>query len=137
MITVACATDDKNTFSSGHFGEARHYMIYNVGVDGIEHIETIENVTLDYQETIKEHGDPMKAKHVMILLKEKNVQVLASKKFGPNMARIKIRFLPVIMDVESIREGLEMIRENHDRVYGEYSKGADRKHLRFEQGAVR
>lgn len=136
MITVACATDDKNSFSSGHFGEAGFYMIFNVDGNNIEYIETIENVTLDYQETIKEHGDPMKAKHVMILLKEKNVQVLASKKFGPNIARIKIRFLPVIMDADSIQKGLELIRENHDRIYHEYSKGSDRKHLRIEHGAV-
>ncbi|MFW5771359.1 MAG: NifB/NifX family molybdenum-iron cluster-binding protein [Spirochaetota bacterium] len=137
MITVACATDDKKTFSGGHFGEARFYMIFNVDKNGSEQVETIENVTLDYQETVKEHGDPMKAKHVMILLKEKNVQVLANKKFGPNIARIKIRFLPVIMNVESVQEGLEMIRENYDRIYGEYSKGVDRKQLRIEQGSVR
>ena len=137
MITVACATDDKKTFTGGHFGEAGFYMIFDVDKNGSEHVETIENVTLDYQETIKEHGDPMKAKHVMILLKEKNVQVLANKRFGPNIARIKIRFLPVIMDVENVQEGLEMIRENYDRIYSEYSKGADRKHMRIGQGTVR
>lgn len=137
MITVACATDDKKAFSGGHFGEAGFYMIFNVDTNGSEYVETIENVTLDYQESVKEHGDPMKAKHVMILLKEKNVQVLANKKFGPNIARIKIRFLPVIMDVESIQEGLEMIRENYDRIYGEYSKGTDRKHMRIGQGTVK
>lgn len=129
MITVACATDDGSNFSEKHFGDAEGYKIFEVSGEGEKYLETMENITVSCIERDEIHGDPVKAKHVMMLLKEKGVQVLINRKFGPNIQRIKIRFLPVITRKTNIEDGLLQIKENLALLEDEYQRGANRKHI--------
>jgi predicted Fe-Mo cluster-binding NifX family protein len=126
MLIVACATEDSEHFSNVHFGDAERYEIYEVDCESRRHVEMLENITVQCIENDEVHGDPVKAKHVMMLMKEKGVQVLMNRRFGPNIQRIKIRFLPVITGKSTIIEGLRQIADNYERLEEEFGRGTDR-----------
>ncbi|HPJ40324.1 MAG TPA: NifB/NifX family molybdenum-iron cluster-binding protein, partial [Spirochaetota bacterium] len=113
------------------FGDAKSYKIFDVNTEGETYLETMENITVSCIEHDDVHGDPVKAKHVMMLLKEKGVQVLVNRKFGPNIQRIKIRFLPVITRKTNIEDGLLQVKENLLSLEDEYRRGVDRSHVVF------
>ena len=126
LFICACASDDKKTFSGGHFGDAEVYLLYRVSDEGSEFIEEIENTSIDEQT----HGDPKKAKSVTSLLKKKSVQVLVSRSFGPNIVRIRAHFVAVLVRKKGIEEGLALVRENLEAIEREWRKdGSERKHL--------
>lgn len=131
MITVACATDDGEHFIKRHFGDSESFVIYELDSDGVRYLKTIENISIDENEE-GEHGDENKAKQVMMLFKELNVKVLANKNFGPNINRIKEKFLPLIIKYDSITEGLEKIRSRISTIENEFDKGSERKPLIIE-----
>ncbi len=128
MLTIACATNDGKHFTDNHFGEADKYMIYSVNDNGFEHIKSIDNTSIESRDH-DGHGDALKAKHVMMLMKEADVQVVANKRFGPNINRIKIRFLPVIMNTDLIDKGLKQIAGSYNLIFDEYNRGNERKYM--------
>lgn len=101
-MIVACATDDGKHFISRHFGDAHYYYIFKFEKTHFVHIHTLSNKS--GEELV--HADPDKAKGITELLKEKNVELVLSKVFGPNIQRIKNHFLPVMVSVESMEDGL-------------------------------
>jgi len=131
MLTVACASDNGVDFSDSHFGDAAYYKIYTLGPDGYEHVEDMDNRTVEWEESRTPHGDPVKAKHVMMLLKDKNVQVVVNRRFGPNIARIKIRFLPVIVKEAAVEQAMERLKTRYSELVEEFDRGPDRKHIKL------
>ncbi|MDP8203371.1 MAG: NifB/NifX family molybdenum-iron cluster-binding protein [Candidatus Tenebribacter mawsonii] len=125
-IKVAFATDDGKTFMSRHFGDADYYDIYTVDDEQADFIKRISN-TVDEEEEV--HADPKKAKGIASLLLEENVSIVVSKIFGPNIKRIKKKFVCVIVKEEEIEDGIHKICENIEKIYNEWEKGAERQHL--------
>ncbi len=111
-MRVACATDDGINFVSRHFGDAKYYYIFELIDDDYVFVEKITN-TSDEE---KQHADPLKAKNILALLKEQNVEVGVAKMFGPNIVRIKNVITPVIVSVEDIQTGLEQLKEFHAEI---------------------
>lgn len=111
-MIVACATDDGINFVSRHFGDAKYYYVYKVKYDSIDFIEKINNTT----EEEEEHADPKKAKGVVSLLKELDVNVAITKIFGPNIKRITKHLLPIIAKGNSIEHNLRIVQENYNKV---------------------
>lgn len=128
-ILVAFATDNGNNFIDRHFGDANHYDIYEIDENNVDLIKRINNST----EEETEHADPKKAKGIVNLLLKENVQVVVSKIFGPNIKRIKKRFVCVVMNDESIADSMNRICENIPIVMAEWEKGNARKHLIFRK----
>ncbi|MEA2103995.1 MAG: NifB/NifX family molybdenum-iron cluster-binding protein [Candidatus Cloacimonadota bacterium] len=124
-ILVAFATDDGNNFMDRHFGDANYYDIYEINETGADFVKRIDNTT----EEEEEHADPKKAKGITNLLLKENVQVVVSKIFGPNIKRIKKKFVCVVMNDESIEDSMNRICKNIRLVMAEWEKGKDRKHL--------
>lgn len=111
-MRVACATDDGINFISRHFGDANYYYIFDL-IDGdFVYVDKVINTS----EEEKQHADPVKAKSILKLLKEKNVEVGLAKVFGPNIVRIKNVITPVIISVDDIQSGLIHLKESYSKV---------------------
>jgi predicted Fe-Mo cluster-binding NifX family protein len=125
-MKIAMATDDGENFIDRHFGDANMYKIYKLRPDEVKYIKTIEN-TVDEEEKI--HADPKKAKGIANLLKEEGVQLVASRAFGPNIKRIRKKFVCIVIGEYNLENGLDLIQKNFDAIVAEWNKGKDRKHL--------
>lgn len=126
-LTVAFATDDGENYIERHFGDARFYDIYEIGENTAEFIKRIEN-TVDEEEV---QADPKKARGIANLLLQKNVNVVVSKIFGPNIKRIKKKFVCIVMNDKKIAHSIDHICDRIETVVDEWEKGKDRKHLSF------
>ncbi|RLD55027.1 MAG: dinitrogenase iron-molybdenum cofactor biosynthesis protein [Bacteroidetes bacterium] len=126
-IRVAFATDNGKTFMGRHFGDADFYDIYEIDGNKAFFIKRIDN-TIDEEEV---HADPKKAKGISKLLLNENVNVVVSKIFGPNIKRIKKKFVCIMVKDEKIEEGINKICGNIEKIYNEWEKGEERKYLSF------
>ncbi len=129
-LTVAFATDDGKKFINRHFGDARFYDIYEIDENNAKFIKRIDN-TVDEEEEV--HADPKKAKGIANLLLQKNVNVVVSKIFGPNIKRIKKKFVCVVMNDKKITGSLNRLCARVQTVIDEWEKGKTRKHLSFRK----
>ncbi|HHE39383.1 MAG TPA: dinitrogenase iron-molybdenum cofactor biosynthesis protein [Candidatus Cloacimonetes bacterium] len=127
-IRVAFATDNGKTFMGRHFGDADFYDIYEIAGNNAKFIKRIDN-TVDEEEEV--HADPKKAKGISKLLLHENVNVVVSKIFGPNIKRIKKKFVCIVVKDEEIEEGINKICLNIGKIYNEWEKGEERQHLSF------
>ncbi len=125
---VAFATDNGKTFMSRHFGDAEYYYIYEIDNKNAEFIKKISNTTEEEEDV---HADPKKAKGISNLLLEENVSVVVSKIFGPNIKRIKKKFVCIVVKDEELDVGISKVCESIGKIYEEWEKGEDRKHLSF------
>ena len=127
-IRVAFATDNGKTFMGRHFGDADFYDIYEIDGNKANFIKRIDN-TVDEEEEV--HADPKKAKGISKLLLNENINVVVSKIFGPNIKRIKKKFVCIVVKDEEIEDGIHKICANIEKIYNEWGKGEERKHLSF------
>ena len=130
-LRVACATDDGIHFVDRHFGDAQHYDIYEVFPGRITFIKRIDNSTEEEAEEV--HGDPKKAKGIAGILTGEDVQAATTRVFGPNIMRIKEKFVCILSGTPEIEKGLEKIRQNFALVVEEWMKGGDRNFLDFRK----
>jgi len=126
-IMVAIATDDGRMIQGeDHFGMAEQYQVWSLGNNESAYLETRNNVKYEEDESIK-HGDPGKAKSTAETLK--NIDVLVGKRFGPNITRLKNKFVcAVVRGDTSIHQGLEIIGENINEILEE-KNAAEKKGL--------
>ncbi len=124
-MIVAVATDNGENFIDRHFGDANYFDIYKLTKSSVQFIKRVENVIEEPEDV---HANPEKAMGVAGLLKQENVKVVVSKVFGPNIKRIRKKFVCVIMNDESIEDALERLKHNWDTIVTEWEKGADRNH---------
>jgi len=131
-LTVAFSTDDGKIFNNSHFGMARYFHVYRFHDEGEpEFIEIRENVKYEEDETIK-HGDPGKARATSSALE--GVDVMAGRKFGPNIVRLLNKFVCIAVKTENITDAIHLIRSNWITVVKEKEIGADRKHITLREG---
>jgi predicted Fe-Mo cluster-binding NifX family protein len=122
-LLIAFATDNGKNFNDDHFGMAKYYQIYRFCDDGEEFVEQRENVKFQEDES-KKHGDPAKAQATATVLS--GIDVLVSKKFGPNITRMVKR-------TNVITDAIKIVKNHMDEVIEEKNKTKDRRHLVFKQ----
>ena len=66
------------------------------------------------------HGDSGKAKATVSVLKD--IDVLVGKMMGPNIRRLKNRFVCVVIREPAIEQGIKMIKENINEIVEEENK---------------
>ena len=108
-LFIAFATDNGTNFNDDHFGMAQYYQIYRFCDDGEEFVEQRENVEFQEYESEK-HGDPAKAQATSSVLK--GIDVLVSKKFGPNLTRMVNKFVCVAVRTNVISDAIKIVK-NH------------------------
>lgn len=119
-ITIAIGTDDQETIKSDdHFGMSKYFQIWKYSNGNLILKETIENAKYQEDET-KVHGDPGKAKATASVLE--GIDVLVSKIMGPNIVRLKNKFIPTVIRVADIKEAIEIIKENINEIFEEKEK---------------
>ena len=106
IIKFAVASDDLKNLTTEHFGEAKRYLIYSFDLEtgNITFLEDRKNTTTE-EET---HGDSKKAKAISEVLGD--ISVLINLVFGPNIIRIKKRFVVVVSRVKEIKKVLEKLK---------------------------
>ncbi|HET57247.1 MAG TPA: hypothetical protein ENN35_02255 [Deltaproteobacteria bacterium] len=125
-LMVAFSTDDGERFNDDHFGMAQYFHVYEFS-DGKEKlVEAREDVK--YQEDASQkHGDPGKAKATSSVLG--GIDVIAGRKFGPNIVRLLKKYVCVAVKTDRISDAVQMIHDNIDKVIEAKKQGEDRKHL--------
>ena len=124
-LRVAVASNDGTKFVGRHFGDANFYYIYDVSTEGSEFVHRVANET----EEEERHADPRKARGIAGILKKQGVQVAVTKVFGPNIKRIKSKFVCVITAHDDVADGLAQIQKNFQDVANEWDKGEERNFL--------
>jgi len=126
-LTIAFSTDDGKVFNNSHFGMALYFRVYRFTDEGEpEFIEIRKNVKYEEDETIK-HGDPGKARATSSALE--GVDVMAGRKFGPNIVRLLKNFVCIAVKTEKITDAIQMIRNNWKTVVEEKGNGSERNHI--------
>ena len=117
-IKLACGTDNKTEFSNEHFGSSKYFLIYDFDLEtkDLRFLKRIENSTQEEEK----HGDIKKAKSVSELLE--NVFVLVALRYGPNIIRIKKRFLPIISREKNIEKTLNKVKFYSNKIKSEIEK---------------
>ena len=125
MIKIACATDDGKNFTKVHFGSAKYYLIfkYEEYENRFKFVSKIENIPFEE----KKDGDPEKANHVSNILKKESVNVIANKAIGPNIVRMRKKYVPVISSINNIEEALCKVDINLIKLELEKPAGEDKK----------
>lgn len=124
MVTlrVAVATDDGVSLMDRHFGDAGFFEVFDVHPDGCEALCRVLNDT----EEEDGHADPKKAGGIMAILGSHGVQVAVSRFFGPNIKRIRKRFVCVLTRHRDVTGCLDQIRAHLMLVATEWDNGEER-----------
>lgn len=122
IIKIACATDDGIDFSKEHFGSAKKYLVYSLDLENgmLKFLKEIKNQTPEE----KVHGDPEKARAVSNELKE--MKVLVNSFFGPNIVRMRKKFVPIVSNEKNIKKALEKIKQKCDEIKSSLNQTGDK-----------
>ncbi len=129
VIRAAFATDDGEKFINRHFGDARYFRLYEIDGHGYRFLRQIENSSDDEREGV--HADPKKARSVAGILLNEGVNTVVSRVFGPNIKRIRTKFVCIVMDDLSIETSVDLIQKHRADIEEEWNKGESRKHLKI------
>ena len=129
-MNIAFASDNGKTYIERHFGDSNYYYIYKISESETTFIKKISNTTEEDDEEI--HADPKKAKGVTQMLKEENIEVVVSKIFGPNIKRIKKKFVCILMNDDDISDSIKTVQQKFDIILNEWNKAENRNHLNFK-----
>ena len=127
-IKVAFATNDGKTYNDTHFGDSDHYDLYELSETEAIFLKRITNTVEEEEET---HADPKKAKGIINLLVKNEVHTVISKIFGPNIKRIKKKFVCILMNNANLDDSISFLCKNLESIHNEWAKGEERKHLDF------
>ena len=117
-IKLACGTDNETEFTNEHFGSSKYFLIYDFDLEtkDLRFLKRIENSSQEEEK----HGDSKKAKSVSELLK--NVFVFVAFRYGPNIIRIKKRFVPIISREKNIEKTLNKVILCSNKIKSEIEK---------------
>lgn len=119
-LIVAIGTDDEKVIKpDDHIGMSKYFQIWKYSNENLALLETRENVKYKEDET-RIHGDPGKATATASVLGD--VNVLVGKMMGPNITRLKNKFVPVIIRQPKIEKAKEIIKENINEIAEEKEK---------------
>jgi predicted Fe-Mo cluster-binding NifX family protein len=107
-LRFAFAVNDNNRFENKHFGDADKYIIYKEDNDNIVFVsEEINKFKLLDEE--REHGSKRKGNAIINSLKDKEVNVIVSTRFGKNIKMVNEHFIPVKITLEQPDEVINTI----------------------------
>jgi len=115
---IACGTNDEKEFTEEHFGDSKYFLIYEYDFSN-QKIIFLEKRNNNSEEE-KIHGDPKKAKGISEILKD--IPVLLAFAMGPNIVRMRKKFVPVISREKNIKKALEKFKEIIPQIISEINK---------------
>ena len=119
-LILALGTDDYTGIKlDDHFGMSQHFMIYECSEKKLSLKEKRNNVKYEEDET-KIHGDPGKAKTTSSVLHD--VDVLVGGMFGPNITRLRKKFVCAVVREQDIEKVQGLIKDNINEIIEEKNK---------------
>lgn len=119
-LVVAFGTDDgKNLKRDDHVGMSKYFKVYRFYDGREELIEQRENAKYKEDET-KVHGDPGKAKATASALE--SVDILIGRMFGPNITRLKDKFVCGVVRENTVEDAIKMVHKNISEIIEEKNK---------------
>ncbi len=124
----AIGTDDKETIKSDdHVGMSKYFQIFKYSPKYDKLIFQETRVNPKYEEAkAKVHGDPEKAKAVSLILV--GIDAIVGKMMGPNIVRLKNKFVPIIIREPRIEKAKEKIKEYINEIDEENQKTGEKRH---------
>ena len=119
-LLFAIGTDqDQLIKQNDHVGISKYFQIWKYSNGNLDFKEKRENVK--YKEDGERiHGDSDKAKSTTSVLE--GIDVLVGKMFGPNIIRLKDKFVCTVIREPKIKKAIEIIKENINEIVEEYDK---------------
>lgn len=119
-LLFAIGTDDDKTIKSDdHVGMSKYFQIWEYSRGDLVFKGKRGNVKYKENEE-RIHGDPGKAKATSSVLA--NIDVVVGRIFGPNIVRLKNKFVCAVIREPEIEKATEIIKENISQVIEEYNK---------------
>jgi len=119
-LLIAVGTDDYKTIKSDdHVGMSKYFQIWKYSKGKLTLKEKRENVKYEEDEG-RVHGDPSKAKATSSVLT--NIDVLVGRIFGPNIIRLRNKYVCALVREPEIKKAIEIIKENIIEIVEEYNK---------------
>lgn len=119
-LMIAFGTDDREIIKQDdHVGMSKYFHVCKYSNGELIFKELRENINYKEDKT-KIHGDPGKAKVTSSVLKD--IDVLVGKMIGPNIKRLKNKFVPIIIREPEIEKALGIITENINEIFEEKEK---------------
>lgn len=137
-LVAAIASDEGKHIPKSHFGEAKQFVLVRISADTAVPLEVIPNphAADDGGSGAHHHhgGDPDKGAGIGRILGQKGVQVMVSRAFGPNIKRMRQRFVPVRVQVEEVDGAVALLQAHWDEVRSQWLAGEGRTHLVLRPG---
>ena len=109
-MTLAIGVNEHKAFSNEHFGESHYFLIYQWNGNAFELVEERLNAKFDEEK----HGDERKAQHIMSQLSD--VSVLVAKVFGPNIKKVKQRYVIVISRIDDVQQTVAILNNKYEQL---------------------
>jgi hypothetical protein len=111
--------DDKTIKQEDHIGMSKFFQIWKYSNGKLIFQEKRDNVKYKEDEE-RSHGDPGKAKATSSVLID--IDVLVGKMFGPNIVRLKNKYVCAVIREPEIKKATEIIKENINEIIDEKNK---------------
>jgi len=119
-LLFAIGTDDDKTIKQeDHIGMSKFFQIWKYSNGKLIFQEKRDNVKYKEDEE-RSHGDPGKAKATSSVLID--IDVLVGKMFGPNIVRLKNKYVCAVIREPEIKKATEIIKENINEIIDEKNK---------------
>ena len=122
-IIVAIGLRNDNELTDMHFGDSVYFDIYELTNNSINELKKIKNAKIEE----RMHGDSKKANAIGNLLKGSDV--LVAFRMGPNILRMKKKFVPVIVNTKNIEKVKETLIENYYEILTEISREGEKNYI--------
>jgi len=119
-LVVVFATLDGDAIPKGHFGEAPQFDFYRLTADSATRVGSMINPRTGELQGHPPHADSggHKGGGIGRLLGTHGAQVMVSRAFGPNIKRMRQRFLPVKLNLENVDDAISQLQANWPLVAG-------------------
>ena len=136
-MKCALAVNNEKNFSDQHFGEAENYLIYTLENGKLLFREKLINPHRQMHEKYN-HGVAEKGKAITDLLRKKEVNILVSKQFGPNLSVVNQHFVPVIISDNQPHKVIAVLEKHMNWIEDEYyNKNGDYMLFRIKYGVLK
>jgi len=110
-LRFAFAVNNENRFAKIHFGDADRYLIYTLE-DGKMSLssEDVNNIKVIDEDL--EPGSVSKGNAIIKFLKDRDVNVLVSKQFCPNINLLNEHFIPVLITRDQEDEVINILNKH-------------------------
>ena len=123
-IRFGFAVNNNKEFEDNHFGDAEKFLIYELKNGKLNPVSEFVNSAKFLDEEVG-HGSQKKAKAIIDLMKQQQVQVMVAKQFGKNIGRIVAHFVPVVIKVKAVEDAIKIVSPHLEDICQELKTATD------------